>query len=244
LDILYTLGGGSPWQDNELRYSLRSIEKHLTNYRDVYIVGKHRPAWLTNVIYVDCEDKLPYFKEQNIFHKVCRGCESSVSDEFLFFNDDHFLLQDFDAETFPFFYKCSLDHSLWGNGRVWHGKYKRALEATFDELTSRHLPVLNYDTHTPIIYNKQKMLQLRSLYDWSKVDVGYVLKSLYGNTHGVQGVHEYDCKIDDIVSRDMVWDQIRGKKVFSIANIVLQPTPDELQSVLDALYPMPSKYEQ
>ena len=40
MDVVYILGKGSVWKDNEIRYSLRSIEKHLTGFDRVFIVGQ------------------------------------------------------------------------------------------------------------------------------------------------------------------------------------------------------------
>jgi hypothetical protein len=46
LDLVYTLGTGSQWQNNEIRYSIRSIIKNLTGYRNIYIIGE-TPTFLT-----------------------------------------------------------------------------------------------------------------------------------------------------------------------------------------------------
>ena len=48
IDVVIPLGTGSRWQDNELRYCLRSIEKNLSGVNEVVIVGE-KPKWLTNV---------------------------------------------------------------------------------------------------------------------------------------------------------------------------------------------------
>jgi hypothetical protein len=40
LDLVYTLGTGSQWQNNEIRFSIRSIIKNLTGYRNIYIIGE------------------------------------------------------------------------------------------------------------------------------------------------------------------------------------------------------------
>ena len=39
IDIVYALGSGSKWDNNELRYSLRSLEKNFLDLRNIYIVG-------------------------------------------------------------------------------------------------------------------------------------------------------------------------------------------------------------
>jgi hypothetical protein len=55
MDLVYVLGSGSRWGDNELRYSLRSVEKHLKGYNNVYLVGD-KPDWVRNVTHIPKQD--------------------------------------------------------------------------------------------------------------------------------------------------------------------------------------------
>ncbi len=107
IDILYPIGKGSVMNNDELRYSLRSVEKHLKNFRNVYIIGQ-KPDFLKDVVHIPHED-IDRSKETNIYKKILRGCQDeTISDQFLFMNDDHFFLEDIDAPTFPFFCKSDL----------------------------------------------------------------------------------------------------------------------------------------
>lgn len=251
-DIVIPLGGGSIWDNNELRYCLRSIQKHLSNYGDIYLVGE-KPNWIKNVIHFPFEDKcmqvgehLVYFKERCIFDKTLHASKiESLSENFIFFNDDHFLLSDFDALTFPYFYKNNLQTA---GTKKYSGKYKRALMNTYTALVQRNLPTLNYDGHQPIVYNKYQIQSLADLYDWN-IEVGYVLKSLYSNTVGVQPVYEPDCKLNSMMYPDAIRESIKGKKIFSIGNPVLQQEEGELiggdmKTVMEELYPTPSYWEK
>lgn len=47
IDLVYILGSGSQWRNNELRFSLRSVQKNLKGYRNIYIVGEN-PGFLKN----------------------------------------------------------------------------------------------------------------------------------------------------------------------------------------------------
>ena len=47
IDVFYVLGSGSKWQNNEIRYSLRTLEKYGHNVGQVYIVGQ-RPSFIPN----------------------------------------------------------------------------------------------------------------------------------------------------------------------------------------------------
>lgn len=56
MDVLYYIGGGSMHNNNELRYSLRSLQKHCRDLGKVWVVG-NKPDFLQNVEYVWLEDK-------------------------------------------------------------------------------------------------------------------------------------------------------------------------------------------
>ena len=85
MDILYYIGGGSMHNNNELRYSLRSLQKHCRDLGKVWVVG-NKPDFLQNVEYVWLEDKDGWWK--NAFSKTMKAIESGISDKFLLMNDD------------------------------------------------------------------------------------------------------------------------------------------------------------
>jgi hypothetical protein len=58
IDIVYVLGTGSNWSDNEIRFSLRSVFKNLTNIGQIFIVGE-KPAGLKGFIHIDHPDEFP-----------------------------------------------------------------------------------------------------------------------------------------------------------------------------------------
>ncbi len=49
MDIVIALGTGSRWMDNELRYALRSIEKHLKGHTGRILLIGQRPKWVNKV---------------------------------------------------------------------------------------------------------------------------------------------------------------------------------------------------
>lgn len=237
MDVVYPLGKKSRWDNNELRYSLRSIEKHLTGVDKIYIVGE-RPDFLQNVIHIPYEDTYAC-KETNIYKKVLRACqEESLSQEFLFFNDDHFILRDFNVDEFPFFYKSDLYATIQKLRPT--NRYRKYLDKTMRVLHSLRLPTKNFDTHTPIIYNKQTFLEIMPKYDWEH-RIGYVVKSLYANTLRIEGQREPDCKIGFQFLAEECFNIIKDRKVFSIGDAALGP---QLEVVLNHLYPNKSKWEK
>lgn len=235
-DLLWPIGGGSVLNDDELRYSLRSVEKHLKNFGKVYIVGK-LPSFLKDVIHIPYDD-VDRSKETNIYKKVLRACQDeTISDQFLFLNDDHFFLEDLDAPTFPYFYKSDLVVTLQRLGQ--HNMYRRSVLRTAQELQQLGLPTNNFDTHTPIIYDKHKFIDVMTKYDWTN-RYGFIVKSLYANSLKIEGVREPDCKLNYETNKENIYNIIRGRKVWSIGN---KAVCNELKEVLQELYPTPSRWE-
>jgi hypothetical protein len=178
IDIVYPLGSGSIWQNNELRFSLRALEKNLKGYRNIYVVGV-KPPWIKNVIHIPFPDQLVNNADGNITRKVLRVCqEADLSDDFLFINDDHFILKPIEASQIPPYHKGDLNNfpkgyfeqSFW-RGRLWRTK---------NVLQEKGYPTLHFDAHVPIIFNKHRYPEVMSRFDFEK-NIGFTMKSLYGN---------------------------------------------------------------
>lgn len=239
MNVLIPLGLGSPWDNNELRYCLRGIEKHLRGVGDVVIVGEC-PEWLTGVIHIPCKDRWEaHYRDFNIYNKIRVGIESGLlGEEFLFFNDDHFLLSDFDACSFPYYYSQSLhiQENLLKN----KSHYRNVLTNSLNLLVSRYRPVKHFDVHAPITYNSDLFLQHVSSVDWRK-PYGYAIKSLYCNLVGIEGEEYEDLKINEPLSVSDIYNTTHNRLYFSIGNKALN---EHMKSVLAELYPAPSRYEK
>ncbi len=191
IDIVYVLGTGSKHSDSELRYSIRSAVKHIKNIRNIVIVGTC-PTWIRNVIHLPCKDIDP-IPDINIRNKILTACNSAiVSDDFLFMNDDHFILKPYDALTFPNYHKGDLKDSIEPRSL---DSYRIRLTNTYHQLKKKGFGTLNFDTHTPIIYNKQKFIKMTKLFDWTVFE-GLVIKSLYGNVYKLKSELMKDYKIN------------------------------------------------
>ncbi len=237
IDIIYVLGKGSLWNNKEIRYSLRSIEKHLSDYGNVWIIG-HLPDFLQNVNHIPFLDEHAC-KETNIYRKILRACqEDRISDDFLFFNDDHFLMQDFSAPNFPFFYKSDLRES---SKRMRSGnRYKKAIDNAYRVLKSCGHDTKSFDTHTPMIYNKKNFIRVMPGYDWN-AKISFVVKSMYANSLNIEGIREPDCKINNQIDSLEIKELICSRKVFSMGDGAIGT---KMLTVLEELYPIASKYEK
>lgn len=237
MDVVYPIGRGSVWGDREIKYSLRSVQKHLSGVDNIWVIG-HLPDHVTNVRHIEFEDVCGN-KEANICAKILRACdEPEISQDFLFMNDDHFLLSDFTASEFPYYYKGEIQAFLSKAPR--RGAYIQAVVRTFYALRSKGKLTKYFDAHCPIVYNKDKFKQVMGGFD---VDgkIGMVLKSLYCNILDIEGEQQIDCKINKLCMAEEILAYIKNKKFFSIGNKAIN---EQLEVVLKQLYPEPSRWEK
>lgn len=236
-DIVYILGTGSNWQDNELRFSLRSLETHLHNMGTVFVAGE-RPKWLTGVVSIPYRDKTAC-KERNIMLKLAHACgHPDLSENFLHVHDDHFALAPADADNIPNWFCGSIERAYKNakNTNDWH----KAAKNTHQILTSRGLPANNFDLHLPMMFNKTLYPQIMDQYPWTTEPRGYIVKSLYANTLKLPGTLARDVKLNDRMTNAQVVERLKGREWFSIGNGVLT---QEFKRLLPAIYPNPSRYE-
>lgn len=243
-DIVIPMGTGSRWNDNELRYTLRGIEKYLSGYRNIYIIG-HKPEWLQNVTHIPFPDySRLILKEKNICDKLREACRcNDISDTFLMFNDDFFLLKRMYASSVPYYYDGTL--------RVKYKKlnefnpYKKTIRNTLHYLQNNFMNTehqLNYEVHGPILFNKDLFKEVVSPCDWINNPHGFGMRALYGNIINVQGCSISDLKINEPLPITDLHDmKFSGRSFFSIGNKGLNTNMKEF---LQYLYPVPSIFEQ
>jgi hypothetical protein len=226
-DIVYPVGIGSVWNNREIKYSLRSIERHLSGLGKVFLVGEC-PSFLTNVIHIPHKDSKNQVGDINILHKLKRACEHpDISDQFLCVHDDHYMLQDFEAENFPYFYSGTLEQYAQKRASDRHGK---AANNTIKHLASQSKPTKMFDIHHPFLYDKKEFLNLVSGIDLAK-QFGYMVKSLYANSLRIEGVESSDSK--------SIYPPKDNRAVFSSHPRVTAPVAKFL---LD-MFPQPSNFE-
>jgi len=235
MDIVY-INQKNHYKNNELRYSLRSIERNISNYDNVFIVG-YKPDFVSdNVIHIPADDKYNN-RATNIMTKVLLAAENEkVSKDFMLLNDDYFIMKPMDCYTYPYYWKCDLAHTI----QIQRNEYQQHVIPTYKALLDRKLPTKNFDTHKPIVYNKDLFQEIVSQYDWN-IPYGFILRSIYCNTLGIEGVEKLDDKINHSHIPD-TWKRITANlDCFSIGD---QSANDYLWSFLNKEFPEPSKYEK
>jgi hypothetical protein len=180
VDLVYVIGNGSRWNDNELRLSLRSVTKNLSDIGKIFIVG-HCPAFLKNVIYIPATDiyNPSINADGNMTHKLLIACDDKrLSDNFLFMNDDFIINQPLSVPSIEWMHKQDMASQP---PEYWKTQfYRHRLKRTFDVLRERKMPTLQYDYHAPMLMNKNLFREVMANFDYAS-DIGYTFRSIYGN---------------------------------------------------------------
>lgn len=239
MDIVIPLSHNTKNNLIELKYALRSAEKHLKGFGEVFIVGPKIYALKGLKHIYATDERQSKTKEKNIFNKIMLACKNEgVSEDFCFMNDDHFLLQDFEIENLPFYHKGSLQTTMDNN----KGDYRKSLNHSKKYLLSKERQILDFDTHFPIVYNKKKFIDTFVCND---IDFdrpfGYVIKSIYANMNYIEGEFGGDCKIQRAMNYEEIKSKIKDKKFFSTSDGSINP---DMVRFLDELYPVPSRFER
>jgi hypothetical protein len=201
------------YRDVELKYALRSIDKFIGG--EVWVIGDKTPFKVNHIP----SNNEGFGKEYRIFKKLMKAFE--LFDEFIMWNDDHFMLQPSDIK-------------YWHMGDIkkirQRGEYGLAVKNTIEAGCEKY-----YDIHTPIIYERERFYETVKSQDWRKQ---YVIKSLY--CKGMEGEYMEDLKINAPLSVKAIRNKIQNRVFFSTGHYGLTP---QMIEVLEELYPNPSKYE-
>lgn len=149
MNILYVLGNGSKWGDNELRYSLRSIDKFGMNVGGIYLCGTHMPKFLNEKIRFSkfCGER--GHPSKNVAAEISQAIEEFGDDlggDFLLSSDDHFYTKPTDFDRYPYYDKGELPSEL-SQGIFGDLRYTRTLVNTRRLLEEAGLPTRNYAHH-------------------------------------------------------------------------------------------------
>lgn len=235
IDLVYILGSGSQWQNNELRHSLRSVERYVSGINNVFVIGE-KPKFLNqNVVHIPHKD-IYQNKARNIMSKIKRACiDDRISERFTLWNDDYFALQPFDVTQYPYYFKSDLAHS----SRINRGEYRLHCEETMKVLMFKKLEFKNFDCHYPIIYEKKKAIKMIESFDWN-TSYGYVFRSMYCNFWGIQGEFKLDCKTNTPLPEPHIKKIVENNHFLSIGDGALNMA---MRKYIVNRFPEKSKYE-
>jgi len=197
ISVCIPLGKGSEWHDNELRLTLRSLEKHMKIPYDVFIFADPRnvPEWLQNVTirkvkrtYPDkAKERFGGVRHYENFFDVLHKMEAMVGDpdvneQFILFYDDTHLNRDVnkveDLIVYVAVHKYEDFPEAYERRR---GKWHKTVMAAMDILKRKGRPRWNYESHLPRFYEKSKWQELLKKYPVDEQLIPYSPSTLYIN---------------------------------------------------------------
>lgn len=200
-DIVYMVKDSSP--NEELRYSLRSVEKNWGPHGRIWIFGGC-PAGIRPDRFVPVEMILPG-KWENTHRLMRLICEcGEISEDFWFFNDDFFVMRPA-GEDMPQLYNGNLEEAIRlvegyeGGVTYWTEQLHRLV----DWARREGFGTLNYEVHKPMLINRRRMLNVMDKYP----DVLFT-RSLYGNFYAAGGLNAPDVMVKD-PAQDAFWIENR-----------------------------------
>jgi hypothetical protein len=181
MDVVYIC---RPGPNEELRYSIRSVEKNMP-HRQIWVIGQ-APEWYKgNFIEVPSLNSKYGNARANLAELVK---SKHITDDFILMNDDFFIMRP--IEKISYFYEGTLAERAERNELLTTtGAYTKLLYNTHDKLVDLGIEnPLNYEVHIPMIMNKQKLKDVLKQKDC-------LWRSFYGNIYNVGGTDREDVKV-------------------------------------------------
>ena len=234
MDIFYVVGTGSKWNDNELKYSLRSLEQFGKNVDNVYIVG-NKPSFLNDKIKWIPVSDIGY-PSANHWYKVRKFFMETNIEKAVYMMDDVFFTREVDFNNYPFYQKGLLKFTYKPN------LYHTSINNTKHVLEGMGKPITNFEVHCPITYERDKFLSMTEMFDKYRKEFKQFIqpRSLYCNYNGIQGIFTTDVKV---YGKDMKYPKDKMYKLdcFSISNDSIKLG---MGKILETKYPNKSRFEK
>ena len=187
-DIVYCLKE-TP-KNEELRYSLRSVEENL-KYRNVVFYGgcpvDLKPDRSVRIAQIE---PTKWERVRNLLMNICN--DEELTDDFWLFNDDFYILKPMSEDMKPQYNGTLYSHVIHIEAR--HNNrptiYTQRLRHLIKTLEDNDLDCLNYAVHKPILYNKEKLKEVLTRFPDEPM-----IRALYGNYWKIGGEDKRDMKV-------------------------------------------------
>lgn len=252
MDIVYIVGKGSRWENNELRYSLRSIDKYGIGVGNIFIIGTV-PNFINraNVTCIEMEDATQY-PAKNVYHKIKAAVEcDKVSPFFLLSSDDHFFVRPTDFINYPLYYKSRELPTFAdvNNGKFGGAQYTHGMANTREIMERAGLGHVYFEGHTNKLYSKCAWIALDKLGVWDMASV--YKEGISTNTPMAAIIHQLNPSVDVLYRKDIkiqkfgsfteLDQMLSGTDSFSIGDSAIGCGMDRY---LQWIFPEHSKYEK
>jgi hypothetical protein len=177
IDCVWMLGKDSDFDNWEVRYSLRSCLKNFRDMGTPWIIGVI-PDWIdrNEVRCIDFPDPYTSCKDANLIGKLLRlTFEEDLSERFIYFSDDQFVLRDCGRDDFKPYHCGDLSKDKFQDATGW----RMRLYQTYLYLEKHGKTTWSMDGHVPYPVNKsvaRKLLETNF-----GAGKGYTIFTLYYN---------------------------------------------------------------
>lgn len=186
-DIVYILKNNI--ETDEIRYSLRSVEKNFP-YRKIWFYGGC-PEGITPDEHVEMSQKgaNKWEKVNSTLKAVCKN--DDITEDFWLFNDDFFVMKK--TRNIKPYIKGTLQQRVRSINNKHGGvstKYSRQLAAAMNILVNNNCDQLDYALHIPMLINREKGFETIRRFPMCPM-----FRSLYGNYWKIGGEIVPDVKV-------------------------------------------------
>jgi len=227
--------GGSGWNNNELRLSLRSVEEHWWQFGrlQIFVLSEEKLPWLD-------VSRVKVIKIGGYCDAILKAIElakkHSPTGDYVWMNDDIcFLKPTSPADLLPMRHQGRLskpfEEFLPGNG------WRKKVHKIRDFLAEREMSNFNFCTHLPYLFHAEWMERTIGMFG---LEYKFPLETAYGNLW-LEEIEAQRCR-DKISYHDPhpIPNHIGHKRFLNYADRGLD---DALQGWLFGLFPNASKYE-
>lgn len=201
MNIFIPYGGRTDWGE-ELRYALRSLDSFFEPF-NLTVYSTATPEWLIGCKSLDIERFYPSRLEKKYgcrkyehwfdsMNKLRVYAESETEERFIYTYDDILLLRDASAKDIvPYPQEEIVQRHKLRFSRSRHG------ETILSALNKCDRGLLfNYETHTPRIYETEKLRELFTKFPLEKEIIPYSIATLYFNYYDHE-IHEEIALVDN-----------------------------------------------
>lgn len=231
-------------QGKELLYAIRSFQQNFKQAHHIVVIGE-REDWFNEekIIFIELEQDSDNPQVNTMEALKTAIASDKVTESFVWTNDDIYLVAPVDMAH------IALPKVLGPlNPDKYKDVYKSNMENTIEFLRSKGLPLYNYGTHMPFLYDKEKLVSF--LEEYPEISLGdYLFSSVYFNLYNKARPFFLNWKTDPfllpVISKapdPVVFESLLATKYF------LNNTPTGysafLESKLEELFPEKSVYEK
>lgn len=231
-------------QGKELLFALRSWQKNVRFGINVVVIGDREDWFSEEITFIEHQRVSDNAQEDTLVKLELAIKSPEVTERFIWTNDDIYVMN-----------PISLAHielpKVTGmlNPDKFKGLYAENVKRTKELLEKYSLPLLNYGTHTPVLFDKQQLLNMLTRFPQLS-EGGYLFSSVYFNSlpWPVQPVYldwPTDQVLLPVVSQKPDEEKaidLLSRKVF-MNNAVSGYSP-WLEKFLGKVFPEPSDFEE